>query len=104
MSCQSNASKQVCAIKGSSTVLSFIIIVPVLYSPIGKRRWGRKQRNLTITVDLYIHNVTFEDEGYYGIFEIYAVTALQVSSKLLSFRRVFHTNTIVTVIHILTYI
>lgn len=104
MSCPYASTRFVCANKGSSTVLTFKIVVSVVYSPFEEgrlRREKRPLRNLTITVDLYIHNVTFEDRGFYDIYDFNEMIALQVFSKWLSFRRVFHTHTVATVIQVL---
>lgn len=72
----------VCAIEGSSQVLTFKNEESINYRPIEKAPWkNRLLSRFTIHVQLHINNVTFEDEGYYGISSIHDVIALQVFSK-----------------------
>ncbi|CAC5421334.1 unnamed protein product [Mytilus coruscus] len=68
-SCLHRATEHVCAIEGSSSILSFIFEGPLYYSSIKDGPFlGSKSRrlsNFTIRVDLHIYNVTSKDEGLY---------------------------------------
>lgn len=72
----------VCAIEGSSQVLTFKNNESINYRPIEKGPWkNRLLSRFTIHVQLHINNVTFEDEGYYEINSVHDVIALHVFSR-----------------------
>ncbi|CAC5421328.1 HMCN [Mytilus coruscus] len=71
-SCPSSQIKQVCAIVGSSPILTFIYKWPVYKSKFKVNSfsmyWIRRSErivNVTIYTDIQIYNVTHEDEGFY---------------------------------------
>ncbi|CAG2208423.1 unnamed protein product [Mytilus edulis] len=82
ISCLSRAPYYKCAINGSSAVLTFIIEGSFCYTPVEEwhiRRYKRKiLSNFTMHVDFYIYNVTIEDDGYYGFFNMFDPIKLQV--------------------------
>lgn len=94
-SCPLPKPQTVCAIKGSSQVLSFIMEKSMYFRPIEETTSRHRLSNYTIHVKIKINNVTFQDEGNYGMYTFYVPTVivLHVSSKYLYYWLVFHTHT-----------
>lgn len=95
-SCQSLAPDLVCAINGSSAVLTFKTKATFCYKPV--EEWNTRRckhrilSNFTMHVDFY-NNITLANGGYYHFFNLFDPIILQVSSKLVCVFIVFHTNT-----------
>lgn len=82
-SCLPRANEHVCAAKGSSQVLTFIFGKSIQCCTDETKTWGSTHRTLSnfpIQIDLKIHNITPEDEGYYHCYMIDWIK-LHVASK-----------------------
>lgn len=86
LSCPSSSTDRVSANVGSSLKLTFIFDLPVQHSTIefhySKKSNSRRVINITINADIYIKNVTHEDEGFYELeLDFFREIQLKVASK-----------------------
>lgn len=87
MSCSSRPIEYVCAIEGSSPILTFTIDVSVYHSIVDEDYYSignsLKVRDSTTDVHLQIYNVTLEDGGFFKchLHELFGRVKLEVVSK-----------------------
>ncbi|VDI04034.1 Hypothetical predicted protein, partial [Mytilus galloprovincialis] len=97
-SCPSSSTDRVCDNVGSSLKLTFIFDLPVQHSTIEfhyyKKSNSRTFINITINADIYIKNVTHEDEGFYEL-ELNFFREIQLKVANLRFMNQTDPNTMV---------
>ncbi|CAC5385445.1 unnamed protein product [Mytilus coruscus] len=86
MPCPAHATEHVCAVKGSSSILTFIMKGSVHYRKINEAHYlGRKSRrfsNFKIHIDHHIFDVPYTDEGYYMCYVTSAVEVKMLVANL----------------------